>query len=119
MRYGSVARRSFMIRHNLHKTGLVQTHHVIPKQFRAHPLIARTRYDVNESANLMLMPTPLGKRLMPNVRRDRLTHGWGHKRYDAYVAHMLNCLRTREELDAFRDYLKRAIRRSPYDLPWD
>ena len=51
-------------------TGLVQDHHVIPKQFKAHPIIRKTGYDVNESSNIVMMPTPIGKRFM-KVRSDR------------------------------------------------
>ena len=119
MRYGSVARRNFMVRRGLHRTGLVQTHHVIPRKFQNHPIVLASRYDVNDSANLTLMPTHLGKIVMSNVRENRLTHSWGHRNYDAYVEHMLNCLRTLEELESFRDYLKRAIRHAPHDVPWD
>ncbi len=117
MRYGSLARRSFKLRKGLLGTGLVQDHHVIPKQFKAHPIIRKTGYDVNESSNIVMMPTPIGKRFM-KVRSDRLTHGHGHKKYNAYVGAMLNCIHTSEDLCAFRDYLKHCIRFQPHHIPW-
>ena len=118
MRYGSVARRNFMVRHHLHKTGLVQSHHVIPKQFKTHPVIVQNRYDVNASGNLILMPTPVGKIVMKGIRADRLTHGWGHRRYDAYVKSMLDCIHSEEDLFAFRDYLRYVLRHEPHHVPW-
>ena len=38
------------------------------------------------------------------VRKDRLTHGCGHKRYNAYVSSILECIKTEEELIVFREY---------------
>lgn len=93
--------------------------HVIPKQFKTHSVIVQNRYDVNASGNLILMPTPIGKLVMNGVRADRLTHGWGHRRYDAYVKSMLDCIKSEEDLIAFRDYLRRyVLRHEPYHVPW-
>lgn len=117
MRYGSVARRNFKIRKGLFKTGLVQDHHVIPRQFKDHPIVRKTGFDVNASTNIMMMPTPVGKLFM-RVRPDRLTHGYGHKAYNDYVRDMLNCIVTKDELVDFRDHLKRCIRFYPHHVPW-
>lgn len=116
MRYGSVLRRNFKARKVL--PGLTQDHHVIPRQFRNHPVVRKHGFDMNCSKNIIMMPTPLGKILM-KVRKDRLTHGCGHKRYNAYVSSILECIKTEEELIAFREYLKRSIRHEPHNIPWN
>jgi hypothetical protein len=36
--------------------GLVEDHHVIPRQFKKHPTIEKFKYDINASNNLILMP---------------------------------------------------------------
>jgi len=117
MRYCSVARRNFKIRKGLFKTGLVQDHHVIPRQFKEHPIVRKTGFDVNASENIIMMPTPVGKLVM-RVRVDRLTHGYGHREYNAYVKRMLDCIVTKDELTQFRDHLKRCIRFYPHHVPW-
>ena len=120
MRYGSMARRHALARRGLHRTGITQTHHVIPRQFRHHPTVLRARYDVNESKNLILMPTPLGKLwLGSRVRADRLSHGFGHKEYNSYVKRMLDVIKTPQELDDFRMFLRYALRHAPHTVPWN
>jgi len=118
MRYGSVLRRNFKIRRGLFGLGLTQDHHVIPRQFRKHPIVREHEFDINCSKNIIMMPTRIGKILM-KVRTDRLTHGGGHKRYNAYVFSILECIKTEEDLIAFREHLKRSIRHEPHNIPWD
>lgn len=119
MRYGSVLRREALIRRGLFRTGLVQTHHVIPREFRWHPTIQRFDYDVNATQNLMLMPTPAGKLVMRGkIRTDRLTHGWGHKKYNDYVGWMLDCIDSEEDLLQFKIFLRHSLRHQPHVIPW-
>ena len=75
MRYRSVSRDFFKSRWNI--KGLVEDHHVIPKQFRAHPTIEKYKYDMNCSTNIILLPTKHGKHVM-NLRENRLVHDGNH-----------------------------------------
>ena len=52
MRYGSVARKVFKTRWGLYNKGLVEDHHVIPREFREHPTIKGFRYDMNAGDNV-------------------------------------------------------------------
>ena len=64
MRYGSVARKVFKTRWGLYNKGLVEDHHVIPREFREHPTIKGFRYDMNAGDNVVLLPTRLGKHIL-------------------------------------------------------
>ena len=78
MRYRSVSRDFFKTRWNI--KGLVEDHHVIPKQFRGHPTIKKYNYDMNCSTNIILLPTKHGKHVM-NLRENRLVHDGNHYKY--------------------------------------
>jgi hypothetical protein len=115
MRYGSVSRTSFKMRWNLQ--GLVQDHHVIPRQFKSHPVIHKYGYDINASSNLVMMPTLYGKHVL-NVRDDRLIHSGPHHKYNRYIHFVLNSIKTRDELDEFVSFLKESCRYYPNQIPW-
>ena len=112
MRYGSMLRRNFKIRMNVR--GLVEDHHIIPRQFRNHPTIEKFKYDINASNNLILMPRFLYK----NLRSNRIAHNGNHPAYNAYVENVLNCIKHQKDLDDFVDFLKIACRFRPQDIPW-
>ena len=123
MRYGSLARRFFKIRWGLNG-GLVQDHHVIPKQWRNHAVIKRAEYDLHSSCNLVMMPTPRAMSVM-NLRRDRLVHYKGHPNYNKYVKFYLDSMnfiecdvKLKDELLDFRDFLKRNCRDNRDFIPW-
>ena len=46
MRYGSLLRRTFKLRWNVRN---VEDHHVIPKEFKSHPIIEKINYDIHAS----------------------------------------------------------------------
>ena len=112
MRYGSILRRNFKIRMNIR--GLVEDHHVIPRQFKNHPTIQKFEYDINASNNLILMPRFLHK----NLRWNRITHNGHHPAYNAYVRDVLDCIKEQKDLDTFVDFLKISCRFRPQDIPW-
>lgn len=115
MRYGSAARTSFKIRWNL--GGLVQDHHVIPIQFKTHPVVQKYGYDIQASSNVLMMPTPYGKHIL-NVREDRLVHSGPHRKYNSYVEFMLNSIQTKDELFLFVSFLKESCRFKSNQIPW-
>ena len=112
MRYGSLVRKLFKSRWNLQ--GLVQDHHVIPKQHKNHPLVKN--FDINSSNNLIMMPTRLGMNTFVNIRRDRLVHGnSGHQEYNKFVKQLLD---TNSDLHSIITYLKYNCRFGNL-IPWE
>src|SRR5210317_1708854 len=93
MRYGSLARKMFKVRWGLHGKGLVEDHHIIPKQFKKHPVVVKAKYDINASKNLIMLPTRLGKFVL-RVREDRLIHAGKHTGYNTYVGKMLDSMKS-------------------------
>jgi len=49
--------------------GQVQIHHIIPRQFRNHPVLKE--FDIEDGQNFLFMPTELGKQRLNTIR---LTH---------------------------------------------
>lgn len=117
MNYGTVIRRSFKIRHGLFKTGLTQDHHVIPKEFRNHSMVKKANYNINESKNIVIMPTRLGKKTL-KLREDRLIHENGHPEYNKFVAKYLDCIDDVDEFEKFVEFLKISCRYRPQDILW-
>lgn len=117
MRYGSIARRLFKTRWRLQGKGLVEDHHIIPKQFKKHPIIVKVGYDINASSNLIMLPTRLGKFIL-RVREDRLIHEGIHAGYNKYVEIMLNSIKTTDDFVKFTKFLKHSCRHRPQDIPW-
>jgi len=112
-RYGSTLRKLFKSRWNLR--GLVQDHHVIPKQHRHHPLVKG--FDINSSSNLIMMPTKLGMNTFVNIRKNRLVHGnSGHQEYNRFVKQLLD---SNDELHSIIVYLKYNCRFNVNNIPWE
>ena len=117
MRYGSMARKAFKVRKGLYNKGLVEDHHVIPRQHAKHPTIKRFDYDMNAGSNLVMLPTERGKEVL-RLREGRLVHVGKHAGYNRYVGNILNVITTEEELCAVTDFLKVSCRYRPQDIPW-
>lgn len=118
MRYGSIARKMFKVRWGLHNRGLVEDHHVIPRQHARHPTVKRFDYDMNASSNIVMLPTRHGKETL-RVREDRLVHTGKHVEYNTYVGEMLDVIQTKRDLEVFVDFLKVGCRYRPQDIPWN
>ena len=117
-RYGSAARKFFKLRWNIH--GLVQDHHVIPKQFRKHQTIKKFNFDTNSSKNLVMMPTDIGMITFKNIRKDRLVHGnSGHQPYNHFVRQLLDKVEEQEEFENVLLHLKRNCRFNTDNVPWE
>lgn len=123
MRYGSVVRRSFKQRFGLLR-GLTEDHHVIPKQWKDHPVIRKIDYDIHVSHNIVIMPTHFGMEKL-NVRPTRLVHYGGHRAYNKYVKEMLDSidvcqdpLTVWSEFILFHSFLKLNMRENVHNIPW-
>jgi|TARA_B000000475_G_C15990183_1_gene444734 hypothetical protein len=117
MRYGSLARKLFKVRWGLYGKGLVEDHHIIPKQFKKHPIVVKAGYDIDAGSNLIMLPTRLGKFIL-HVREDRLIHEGIHTGYNKYIESMLNSIKTTGEFIEFTMFLKNSCRHRPQDIPW-
>ena len=112
-----IRRRSLRTRLGL--CGLIQIHHIIPKQWATHPKIVASEYNIDASYNLMFMPTDERTRGILYLRRDRLFHSGGHPCYNLHVKRLLDDIDGDYEsvLCLARD-LRRSIRHKPRSIPW-
>ena len=117
MRYGSLARKNFKMRWGIQGNGLVEDHHIIPKQFKKHPIVVKANYDIHASKNLIMLPTRLGKSVL-RVREDRLIHSGKHTGYNKYTGRMLDSMNSTSEFMEFTKFLRMACRHRPQDIPW-
>lgn len=78
--YGSYSR--VIVKQKYGIKGLVQDHHIIPRQFSQ-----RVNIDVDESKNLIMLPTSYGK-LFLNTSRP--IHENGHPQYNKYIRQLLD-----------------------------
>ena len=112
--YGSLARRNFKKRYHL--TGLVEDHHIIPKQWRNHKIIKESGYNISESYNIIFMPSHRG---IAALNTKRLLHSGGHDEYNKYVKKSLDTFDFTEELVEFVAHLKKNLRNGNQDqIPW-
>jgi len=96
--------------------GLVEVHHILPRQFRAHD--ALSDFDIDSGSNLMFMPTRAGKTLINTVRP---CHEGGHRHYNEYVLRYLNSLPTRnntQEVHGLIRKLRLSLMESSPLIPW-
>lgn len=112
-KYGSIERKNIKTRFNLHN--LVESHHLIPQQWKNHPILIKYGYDVSESYNIMFMPSLLG---IKKLNTNRLVHTGGHASYNKYVKYNLDLIDTIEELDDLRRYLRYSMKGNPDNIPW-
>ena len=114
MRYGSLLRKNFKFRFNIRN---VEDHHVIPVQFRHHPIFDRVKYDLQASDNIIMLPREIG-----NLRENRVTHRGSHPKYNKFVGIVLDSMvhieNPEPEFKQFVDFLKIGCRFRPQDIPW-
>ena len=69
--------------------GLVDIHHVVPRQFRAHPAVRRAEYDVEAGYNLLFCATSRGADVL-HLRATRPLHDRHHHEYNCIVRSRLD-----------------------------
>jgi len=115
MRYGSLLRKNFKLRFNIRN---VEDHHVIPVQFRHHPIFDRVKYDLQAGDNIIMLPREIG-----NLRENRVTHNGPHHKYNMFVGTVLDSMVYMEnpesEFKQFVNFLKIGCRFRPQDIPWN
>ena len=83
-------------------SGYVNDHHIIPRQFRNHPVIRDTEFDINSNFNLIIMPTPLGK-VKLNMDPRTIAHT-NHPRYNTNVKYLLDDIKDNYEDKDYKEY---------------
>ena len=79
-RYGSKKRRIF--KDNMFKKGLVEDHHIIPKEFKNNYFINDIGYDVSCSNNILIMPSFVSSYVLNN---SEIIYHHSHRKYNNYV----------------------------------
>lgn len=125
--YRYASKRRKQIKKNIYDNNAVEDHHVIPKQFKYHPLIQEIDYDVSCSKNLLIMPTYYGYWLLKkNIHPDIIIHNKGHCEYNIFVGSVLNDIHINEDTIDGKKYnfwlflqeLKYKIVNNE-DIPWN
>tara|TARA_B100000963_G_scaffold360642_2_gene392315 strand:+ start:37 stop:549 length:513 start_codon:yes stop_codon:yes gene_type:complete len=91
-RYGGKYRRKYK-RAN-YKQGLIEDHHIIPKQFVNHDIIKKLNFDVACSNNLLIMPSRLAR---PIINDENIIYHQGHHLYNEYVGDKLEYILSNHE----------------------
>ena len=114
--YKSIDRRQLKEKYGL--IGKVEDHHIIPREFREHPVIIGTGYSIDGNENL---------KMMPNMRYDvpeYILRHHSHLEYNKYVGRYLDMLRMYEDdsqynrLVLFRRGLDERLNYKN-TIPWD
>ena len=115
MRFGYRAnyRRSFKIRFGL--SGLVEDHHIIPKQWKDHHNLKAAKFSIDAPYNLMLLPSSKGSKIL---NTNRIFHSGGHPLYNLYVKHKLDSIESRDELYYLVNDLRQDLIKGGNGLPW-
>ena len=79
----------YTVRDNRHLKELVSVHHIIPRQFRNHPVIQMSNYEIENGYNLMFLPTNKARNKLI-LHKDRPFHSNGHNKYNKYVETILD-----------------------------
>ncbi len=77
------------IRKRYQLCGLIEIHHVVPRQFSKHEVIKKYKYDTEACYNFVFCPSKKGAEIM-NLRNTRPIHSGGHLKYNTFVNQQLN-----------------------------
>ena len=90
LRYGTKARRK--IKYSYHKKGLIEDHHLIPKEFNEHLLFENIDFDVGCSNNIYILPSISYKESIynTNMNNDEIIYHTNHRLYNSFVKEKLN-----------------------------
>tara|TARA_B110000858_G_C17769563_1_gene458857 strand:+ start:503 stop:865 length:363 start_codon:yes stop_codon:yes gene_type:complete len=83
--YSSIYRRNIKKKYLL--VGLIQDHHIIPREFSNRLNYTNKFYSIDCSYNLIMLPNTYGKFFI-NTRRP--IHDNGHVNYNKYIKTLLN-----------------------------
>ena len=121
-RYGSKKRRQY--KENTFKKGLVEDHHIIPKQFKNNHFINEIDYDVSCSNNILIMPSFVSSYVLNN---DKIIYHHSHRKYNKYIESnietILNNNMTKDEKQyyfwLFVKNIEFKLLNNNKKIPWD
>tara|TARA_Y100000389_G_C17370524_1_gene468790 strand:+ start:208 stop:519 length:312 start_codon:yes stop_codon:yes gene_type:complete len=70
---------------------LVDIHYIIPQQYRYHPTLLYTDYNVDKGYNFIFLPTLKGAEEL-YIHNDRPIHLYGHLKYNRFVEEVLDMM---------------------------
>lgn len=113
--YGTIGRK--LIKEKFKLNNLVESHHIIPKEFKNHAILKQTNFNVSKNYNIIFMPTYLGKIKLNTLRP---IHSGGHIPYNIYVKFCLDQIKNDQELFNFLVFLKKTLRNGNLnkEIPW-
>ena len=102
--YSSVYRRN--IKKKFLLSGLVQDHHIIPREFKNILNYENSKLinNIDSSKNLIILPTKYGKLF---INTNRSIHENGHKHYNKYI---YNLIINNYSIDFIIPYVKQQLR---------
>ena len=88
--FSGLSRSNFKSIKKRYKLGdKVQIHHIIPREFKYHPVISFSEYEIENGYNMMFLPTYKGLEKL-KLHSDRPIHESGHTKYNSYVGSILD-----------------------------
>ncbi len=90
LRYGTKARRK--VKYSYHKKGLIEDHHLIPKEFDEHHLFDDINFHVGCSNNIYILPSVAYRESIfnKNINKDTIIYHSNHRLYNSFVKEKLN-----------------------------
>ena len=121
-RYGGKYRKKYK-RAN-YKQGLIEDHHIIPKQFVNHEIVKKVNFDVACSNNLLIMPSRLAK---PIIKDETIIYHKSHHYYNNYVCQQLELIKSKNENKDYDKYffwllfkdLETKLSNNDKSIPWN
>lgn len=119
---GSPKTRFQQVRKSRNLQGLVDIHHIIPKQCHNHPTIRMSKYDIENGYNLMFLPTLAGSIKIKNLHFSRPIHMNSHKNYNKFVIEVLDEMFLNSQINEYNlcklnRYLRQNMRH--LEIPWN
>lgn len=90
LRYGTKLRRK--IKYSHHKKGLIEDHHLIPKEFYEHSLFENIDFDVGCSNNIYILPSISYKESIynNNLNKEQIIYHTNHRLYNSFIKEELS-----------------------------
>lgn len=90
LKYGTKARRK--IKYSYHQKGLIEDHHLIPKEFHEHSLFENIHFDVGCSNNIYVLPSISYRESIynNNLNEDEIIYHTSHRLYNSFIKEKLN-----------------------------
>jgi len=99
LRYGTKARRK--IKYFYHNKGIIEDHHLIPKEFIDHSLFENIHFDVGCSNNIYILPSISYRESIynNNMNKDEIIYHTSHRLYNSFIKDKLNNIYNIENIE--------------------